>query len=137
MKPKIKPPLCSECSKAARLVPKVTRFRRGDRVLPFDGFVWQCTGDCADPLDGATPYRFSTLELMEWEEAHAAEAWLQRFGEPMPPSQRGRHPEEQRTVRVPVLLTPTEADRLDALRGGRPRGEFLRQLLQDPVRRTG
>jgi hypothetical protein len=115
----------------------MTRFRRGERVLPFDGFVWQCPSGCADPDDGSTPYQFSNLELMAWEEAQAADAWRARFGEPMPPSQRVRRPEEQRTVRVPVLLTPAEAERLDALRGDRPRGEFLRQLLATPPRRAG
>jgi hypothetical protein len=119
------------------LVSKVTRFRRGERVLPLDGFVWQCPSTCPDPAYGSTPYQFSTFELMEWEEIRAAEAWRERFGEPMPPSQRGRRPHEQRTVRVPVLLTPTEAERLDALRGERPRGEFLRQLLAQPARRVG
>lgn len=55
----------------------------------------------------------------------------------MPAPQRARRPEEQRTVRVPVLLTPAEAERLDELRGDRPRGEFLRQLLSQPGRRAG
>jgi hypothetical protein len=67
----------------------------------------------------------------------AAEAWLERYGAPMPPSRRARRPSERRTVRVPVLLTPTEARRLDQARGERSRGAFLRQLLQDPQRRTG
>ena len=137
MKPTITPPLCSGCGQPAQLVSKVTRFRRGERVLPFDGFLWACPSSCVDPEDGSVPYQFSNFELMEWEEAQAREAWVERFGEPMPPSQRGRRPAEQRTVRVPVLLTPGEADRLDALRGDRPRGEFLRQLLHEPVRRAG
>ncbi len=137
MKPNLTPPRCSGCHNPAVLVPKVTRFRRGDRVLPFDGFIWQCSSACVDPEDGSAPYQFSTFEVMEWEEARAADAWRERFGEPMPHSQRGRRPDEQRTVRVPVLLTHSEADRLDALRGERPRGEFLRQLLSDPTRRAG
>ncbi len=137
MKPNLPSPSCSGCGKPAALVPKVTRFRRGERVLPFDGFVWQCPSGCADPADGSTPYQFSTLELMTWEEEQAAAAWQERFGEPMPAPQRSRRPDEQRTVRVPVLLTPAEADRLDKLRGDRPRGEFLRQLLAQPGRRAG
>ena len=137
MKPNLPPPSCSGCGKPALLVPKVTRFRRGERVLAFDGFVWQCPSGCADAADGSTPYPFSTLELMAWEEEQAAAAWHARFGEPMPAPQRARRPDEQRTVRVPVLLTPAEAERLDELRGDRPRGEFLRQLLSQPGRRAG
>lgn len=137
MKPNLSAPPCSGCEQPAVLVPKLTRFRRGDRVLPVDGWIWQCPSGCADPDDGTTAYQFSTFELMEWEEGQARQVWQERFGEPMPPSQRGRSPEVQRTVRVPVLLTPAEAERLDRLRGDRPRGEFLRQLLQDPHRRAG
>lgn len=37
-------------------------------------------------------------------------------------------------VRVPVLLKPTEAQRLDVLRAERPRGEFLGHLLRAPSR---
>ena len=137
MKPTFTPPSCSGCSKSAVLVSKLTRFRRGERVHPFGGFTWQCPTGCPDPEDGSAPYQYSTSELMEWEEAQAAVAWRERFGEPMPTPQRARRPEEQRTVRVPVLLTPAEAERLDALRGKRPRGEFLRQLLREPGRRAG
>jgi len=137
MKPNLTPPRCSGCDSPAELVPKLTRFRRADRILPFDGFVWQCPSGCVDPDDGSSPYQFSTVDLMQWEEAQAAEVWRDRFGEPMPPSQRARRPDEKRTVRVPVLLTPAEAERLDALRGDRPRGEFLRQLLAEPRRRAG
>jgi hypothetical protein len=137
MKPNLSPPSCSGCNRPAQLVPKLTRFRRGDRVLPFDGFVWQCPSGCADPDDGATPYQFSTLGLMTWEEEQAAAAWRSRFNEAMPAPQRARRPDGQRTVRVPVLLTIAEAERLDQLRGDRPRGEFLRQLLAEPGKRAG
>lgn len=137
MTPNLTSPLCSGCQRPAVLVHKLTRFRRGDHVLPFEGTIWQCSSDCADSDDGSTPYPFSTFELMAWEEVQAAEAWRERFGEPVPPSQRGRLPDEQRTVRVPVLLTPLEAKRLDELRGDRPRGELLRQLLGDPKRMAG
>ncbi|MCK6501941.1 hypothetical protein L6R53_00810 [Myxococcota bacterium] len=137
MKPILSPPNCSGCNRPAELVPKLTRFRRGELVLPFDGYVWQCPWGCADPFDGAVPYQFSNLDLMQWEEQAAAAAWEARFGHPMPSPQRARRPEEQRTVRVPVLLTVAEAERLDELRGDRSRGEFLRQLLATPGRRVG
>ena len=58
---------------------------------------------------------------MAWEEAQAALAWEGRLPEPRPPSQRSRLPDEQRTVRLPVLLAPQEARRLDEPRGDRPR----------------
>ena len=119
------------------LVSKLTRFRRGDRIMPFEGYIWQCPSGCADPFDGSVPYQFSTFELMEWEESQAAGEWLERFGEPMPPSMRARRPEDQKSVRVPVLLTRAEVERLDTLRGDRPRGEFLRQLLAAPIRKAG
>ena len=67
---------------------------------------------------------------MEWEEAQAREAWSIRFGEPMPPSERGKHPGPHRTVRVPVMLTPKEAAQLDEVRGTWSRSEFLRQAIR-------
>jgi hypothetical protein len=66
---------------------------------------------------------------MEWEEAQARVLWEQHFGEPMPPSERGKHPGPHRTVRIPVMLTPEEAERLDRIRGEKTRSEFLRQVI--------
>ena len=137
MKPTLTPPPCACCGQTAELVPKLTRFRRGERVLPVEGYLWRCAHGCVEPDTGDTPYEFSTPALMAWEEARAAEAWLERFGEPMPPSKRAQQVAARRTVRVPVLLTRDEAARLDELRGDRPRGEFLRQLLSPPSRRVG
>ncbi len=57
-------------------------------MLPVDTWSWECTGGCADPGDGASPFQFADLPLMEWDGAHAAAVWLARFGEPMPPSAR-------------------------------------------------
>lgn len=75
MKPELLPPSRSGCDRAALPVPKVTRSRRGERVLPFDGSVWQCPSGRADPADGASPYPFSTLELMPGRERATAPAW--------------------------------------------------------------
>ena len=118
-------------------MPKLTRFRRGERVLPFEGWLWRCAHGCADPDTGEAPYELSTPALMAWEEERAAEAWLMRFGEPMPPSRRAQQVAARRTVRLPVLLTRAEAARLDELRGDRPRGEFWRPLLSPPSRHAG
>ena len=137
MTPALPAPPCSGCGRPATLVSKVTRFRRGDRVLQVEGFVWQCQAGCPDPVDGSSPHQFSTFELMEWEEGRASEIWQERFGEPMPASQRARRPEDQRTVRVPLLLTPAEAERLDRLRGRRSRADFVRGLLNQSASRGG
>jgi hypothetical protein len=131
MEPELSSPLCSGCGSAATLASKLTRFRRGDKVLPFEGYVWQCSAGCADPVDGTVPYQFSTPPLMAWVDGAAASLWLERFGEPMPPSLRSRVPDEQRTVRVPLLLTRREAERLDQIRGGRSRAEFVRRLINE------
>jgi hypothetical protein len=83
MEPRITPPTCAHCDQPATLVPRSTRFRRGDRILDVDGWIWECTSRCPDPADGTVPYQFTTFELMTWEEDRAREAWLARFGEPM------------------------------------------------------
>ncbi len=92
MKPQLSPPTCSSCDQPATLVPRSTRFRRADRVLAVDGWIWACTSRCPDPADGTVPYQFTTFELMSWEEARAREAWQARFAEPMPASRRARLP---------------------------------------------
>lgn len=132
MELRISPPNCSGCGQPATLVPRSTRFRRGDRVLAVDGWIWECASRCPDPADGTVPYQFTTFELMSWEEDRAREAWQARFGEPMPPSRRARLPDEQRSLRVSLLLTPDEAERLDRLRGEMSRSEFLRRAIDDP-----
>ena len=96
--PTLLPPPCACCGQTAELVPKLTRFRRGDRVLPFDGWLWRCANGCADPDTGEASYEFSTPTLMVWEEERAAEAWLLRFGEPMPPSKRAQQVAKRRRV---------------------------------------
>jgi hypothetical protein len=129
-KPELTTPLCPGCGAPALLVPKLIRFRRRDRILPLDSWSWQCPGECPDPFTGERPFRFADVALMEWEETQARETWVTRFGEPMPSSERGKHPEPHRTVRVPVMLTPTEAARLDEIRGSQTRSEFLRQAIR-------
>lgn len=137
MKPRISLPPCSGCGNPATLVPRPARFRRGDRVLAIDGWIWECSSGCPDPVDGSLPYQFTTFELMSWEEARARDEWRARFGEPMPASRRARLPDDRRSLRVSLLLTPDEAERLDRLRGEMSRSEFLRRAIDDPERRTG
>ena len=131
MKPELPPPSCSGCGRPAHLVARATRFRRGERVLLFDGWIWECPSGCPDPGSGDVPYQFSTFTLMEWEEEQARLLWRERYGEPMPPSQRAHSPQRQRRVRVPVLLTSAEAERLDRARGNRTRSEYLRLALEE------
>jgi hypothetical protein len=103
----------------------------------MEGWIWECPTGCPDPADGNVPYQFTTFELMSWEEARARDEWAVRFGEPMPPSRRARLPDEQRSLRVSLLLTPDEAERLDRLRGDMSRSEFLRRAIDDDRRKTG
>ena len=124
-------PTCSGCGTPARLVARLTRIRRRDQILAFDSWSWECPGDCADPFTGEHPFRFADPPLLRWEDEQARELWEQRFGRPMPPSERGRHPGPHRTVRVPLMLTPAEAAKLDAARGDLSRSEYLRQHLGD------
>lgn len=129
-KPDLIPSTCPGCGAEAHLVPKLVRFRRRDHILPVESWSWECPGSCPDPVTGERPLRFADQPLMEWEEAEARAAWPARFGEPMPPSERGKHPGPHRTVRVPVMLTPAEAARLDEIRGDKTRSDFLRQTIQ-------
>jgi hypothetical protein len=137
MKPKLKPANCPFCNAAAQLVEHVTRYRRGDRVLAVDTWTWECVSGCAGPDGGEAPFRFSEPRLMKLTDERAAAAWLERFGEPMPPSRRGQRRGQRRTVRVPVMLTPAEAERLDRIRGDASRSEFLRGALSGGDRKVG
>lgn len=130
MKPDLTPPPCPGCQAAAELVPKRSRFRRRDKLLAIDSWTWQCPGDCPDPFTGERPLRFADPPLLRWEEDQAKEAWRTRYDEPMPVSERGQHPGPHRTVRIPVLLTPAEAARLDQVRGDLSRSDFLRRALK-------
>jgi len=123
------PPACSGCDSAPVLIAKRRRVRRGGRSLDVDGWLWECAA-CADPFTGERPYRFADPALLRWDDEQAARAWVEAFGEPIPPSERGRHPGPHRTVRVPVMLTPAEAARLDEARGGVSRSDFLRKGLR-------
>ena len=137
MKPDLLSPACPYCKTAAVLTEHITRYRRAEQVLSVDTWTWECSCGCVDPNTGAAPFRFVDAELMRWTDERAAALWQERFGVPMPPSRRGHRPGQRRTVRVPVMLTPAEADRLDRLRGKKPRGEFLREALQKEGRKAG
>ena len=119
-------PVCSECGRPTRLVPYTRSYRRGSRVLAVESGSWECA-NCADPFTGDRPFRFTDAALMHWTDDQAAELWRERFGEPMPPSERGKRVLPPRTERVPVLLTQAELERLDAKRGTLSRSEYLRR----------
>lgn len=130
-KPDLTPARCPYCRVRTRLVPRVFRVRRGTRVLPVDLWTWECSSGCPDPSNGEVPFRFADPPLMRACDEAVRAAWADRFGEPIPPSERrGRRTREARTVRVSVLLTPSEARALDAERGELSRSEFLRRAIQ-------
>lgn len=85
---------------------------------------------CADPFTGERPFRFADQPLLDWEQEQIRDAWQARFGEPLPPSERGTRPTPLRNVRVPVMLTAAEAARLDEVRGDLTRSEDLRRTLK-------
>ena len=130
MKPDLQAVACAGCGALARLVPRVRRVHRGERVLAVEGWTWECPGECGDPFTGERPFRFSDASLQDWEHGRIGEAWLARFGEALPASERGRRPHPRRSVRVPLMLTPAEAARLDEIRGELTRSEYLRRSLR-------
>lgn len=137
MKPDITTPKCPFCAEAPSLQPRTARYRRGDRTLAMDSWIWQCESGCVDPDSGAAPFQFTSPPLMKWTDARARTQWEERFGEPMPPSRRGRRKGPSRSVRVPVMFTPDEIEKLDRIRGERSRSEFLRSVLDGDERKTG
>ena len=73
---------------------------------------------------------------MKANEAALAAAWQAKYGEDLPPSGRpGRKTDNPRTERVAVLLTPEELERVDARRGARSRSQFLREVIDEGLRR--
>ena len=111
------------------MVPYIRHYRRGDRVLMVDTGMWECS-DCHDPFTGERPFQFADTPLMRWTDSRADELWRERFGEPLPPSERGKRKGPHRTLRIPVMLTPDELARLDEVRGNLTRSEFLRRTLR-------
>jgi hypothetical protein len=129
MLPELPPPTCTECGQPTHLVPYTRHYRRGSRVIMVESGMWECL-NCPDPFTGERPFRFADAALMLWTDAQADPMWRERYGEPMPPSERGKHPGPYRTMRIPVMLTPDEVARLDEMRGNLTRSEYLRQNLR-------
>jgi hypothetical protein len=97
---------------------------------------WACVTGCPDP--NGDPFEFEDVDLMRKNGDKARVLWLERFGEPMPASKPpGRKPDERRQVRVPLLLTESEADALDRERGDVPRSEYIRRRLFEPEAKAG
>ena len=134
-KPDLKPPRCESTGRPADLVPFPFRVRRGERTLSVTGWIWNCP-DCRDPMDGSSPWEFTDPAVGQVNQLIAEQSWQETFGEPLPPSARGRKNRPLRLVRVPVLMTEDEARRLDDIRGDLTRSEFLRRSV-DPVRKVG
>lgn len=124
----LNPPPCTYCHRPTRFVGSTRTYRRENRVITVPTGDWECRR-CPDPFTGEYPFRFADMPLLAWTDEQAHAIWLEKYGEPMPPSDRGRHPGAHRVVRVPVLLTPAEAMRLDEARGSASRGEYLRRNL--------
>lgn len=119
-------PACPYCQEPAILSSRVTRYRRGQRELPVKTGYWECPSGCEGP-DGSMPFCFEDPQLLRANDEKTRAAWLDRFGEPMPPSRRpGRKPAERRSTRVQVRLTPSERLQLDRDRGDASRSAFLR-----------
>jgi len=133
-RPSLTPPACSGCGGLTELIRRSVQVRRGDRLLVFAGWVWSCSR-CIDPSVGMPPWRFLDPALQSMQDAHIRDGWLRKFHEPLPePSEPGRKTMEPRTVRLQLVLTESEARRLDERRGRLSRSAFLRLgLAEEPV----
>jgi hypothetical protein len=124
------PPTCPMCASPVILRHTPSRYRRGTRVVTAPTNHWECAAGCTGP-DGEQPFKFIDHALAATNDAAAAEAWLQRFGEPIPatnlPARKSKAP---RTHRVTVLMTEAELQLLDRARGPSSRGEFLRTAMK-------
>ncbi|MFH1465097.1 MAG: hypothetical protein ABIO70_11995 [Pseudomonadota bacterium] len=122
-------PCCPYCGAVARLGTRISRYRRGERVLAVEVRHWECPAGCLAE-DGQSPLHFEDPPLLRANDEEARRAWLERFGGPMPPSGRpGRKPRERRSVRVQVLVTPSEAEAIDRARGELDRSEYIRRRV--------
>ena len=121
---------CPMCGGRAELRSGTTRYRRGARVVAVSTQYWRCDGGCPGADDDGH-FDFEDAEVLRANDAAAQRAWLERFGEPMPPPKRpGRRTASPRHRRVPVLMSDAEVELLDQLRGDLSRGEFLRRALK-------
>lgn len=129
------PPPCNHPDCVVTLVPRTCMARRGERTVTTEGQGWRCSR-CADPDTGQRPLEFVDARLQQANEAALARAWREKYAEELPPSGRpGRKTDTPRTERVAVLLTPEELDRVDAKRGGRSRSEFLREVIEEGLKK--
>jgi len=128
-RPDVTPTPCAECGRPLELVSRRRRFRRAGQSIQVGGWAWSCSA-CTDPQTGQAPFVFTDAALGAINDELVRRAWQERFGEPLPTTRRGRPTSNPRTVRVPVLLTVNEAERLDELRGEVSRSEWLRRGLQ-------
>ena len=130
------PVLCPACGQQAEVVSRQTSYRRGTNVITLEVLRWQCSSGCTVPGTGE-PYRFADPQLMRQNDLKARELWREQFDEAMPPPGRpGRKTPEARDHRVPVLLTRSELQLLDQVRGDLSRSAVLRRALDDRTPRV-
>ena len=80
--------LCPYCNQPTVKRLRPFKVRRGDRVLELELNFWECDR-CPDE-DGYTPFAFQDGELGREHDEWIKQAWLETFGEPLPPSGRRR-----------------------------------------------
>lgn len=121
----MKPTSCQNAPCVATLEEHTVHIRRGDKTIEAPRWYWRCL-TCKDPIEDG-PYEFVDSALMDRNDAAARDGWVRKFAESLPAARRpGRKPEEPKTERVTVLLTPSEVKVLDRKRGDRTRSEFIR-----------
>lgn len=127
--PSLPNPGCPYCGAPATLVERTFRVRRGERVLPVATWIWQCPATCVDEETGVAPFRFSDPELVRVHDREVREAWRERFGEDLPPSERGRRTTARRRHRFQILLSDAEWSEIDRRRGTESRAAYVRRVL--------
>lgn len=123
-------PNCPFCEKPTVVGTRTFTLRRGDRTLPVELRHYVCPSGCPDPDTGEQPFRFTDSALGSENDEAMRQAWRAKYGEELPkPIRPGRKPNAPRIVRVPVLLSTSEAEELDRRRGALSRSEFLRRAI--------
>lgn len=78
-------PSCPFCGQLARLIPRKSVYRRGERTVDVNTHAWQCPSDCKD-LDSDS-FEWMDAPILRANDLEAREAWRKKFFEKMPPSE--------------------------------------------------